>query len=133
MHLLISVRGTVILFFLFVLLRVLLRRPWLAAGAFVLILSATKFLGSSHPGVEVPFQFLIYCSAAFVVVRYGLVALASGIFVADLLLNLPVSNGLSSWYMGSTLFVTASVIVLAAWGFHTSLGGRPVWSVDRFD
>jgi serine/threonine-protein kinase len=132
-HLIYSIRGTLILFFLLAMFRVVLRRPALAAAAFVLFVSASKFLGSEHPWVDAPLQILLYSGAAFVVVRFGLVALASGILVADLLLNIPVATRLSDWYMASSLIVVASVLALVGWAFHTSLAGRRLWKEEAFD
>jgi hypothetical protein len=75
----------------------------------------------------------IYGIAALAVVRFDLVALASGLFVADLVLDAPVASSLSTWYVGSMVFVYASVLALAAWGFHTATAGRWSRAADLFD
>jgi len=133
MHGLYSIRGALTLFFLLFLLRALLRRQWLAAVAFVLLFTSLKVLGSDHPGVEAPVQVMIYSIAVIVVLRFGLVSLAAGLLVADLLLNAPVANSLSTWYAGSTVFLFASILGLAAWGAYTSLAGQPLWKGDLFE
>ena len=68
-----------------------------------------------------------------VVLRFGLVSLAAGLLCADLLLNTPVANSLSTWYATSTVFVFSSVLALAAWGAYTSLAGQPLWKGDMFE
>jgi uncharacterized OB-fold protein len=133
MHVPYSVRGTLSFFFLLFFLRALLRNQWLASAVFVLIWSSIKFLGSSYPSIEVPAQVLIFTIAAIFVLRFGLVALAVGIFVVDVLLNVPVTVHGSAWYLGSTVFVLATVVALAAWGFHASMAGRRLWKQDLFE
>jgi serine/threonine protein kinase len=133
MHALYSIRGTLAIFFLLFLLRALLRKQWLAAIAFILLFSTLRVLGADHPGVEVPAQLMIYSVAVIVVLRFGLVSLAAGLLCADLLLNTPVANSLSTWYAASGVFVFSSVLALAAWGAYTSLAGQPLWTWDMFE
>jgi hypothetical protein len=128
-----SVTGTLIFFFLIFLLRAILRKQWLAAAGFVLIYTAIKCLGSDYPWVEAPFVIVVYGIAALVVSRFGLVALAAGIFVADLLGNLPATANFSAWYASGPILSLVVVTVLAFWAFHTSLAGRPIFSQELFD
>jgi hypothetical protein len=83
--------------------------------------------------VQIPTSIAIYAIAAFAVVRFGLVALAAGLFTVDLIIGAPTSASLSSWYAPATAFVFLSVLGLAAWGFYTSRAGRPLWSGTLFD
>jgi len=110
-----------------------LRTHWLAAAGFVLIYSLLQTLGSDFPAVQAPFVIVIYTIAAVVVVRFGLIALAAGIFVADLLGNMPATGNFSAWYASGPLFALVLVAALAIWGFHTSLAGRPIFSREMFD
>ncbi|HVP48658.1 MAG TPA: serine/threonine-protein kinase [Bryobacteraceae bacterium] len=128
-----SVVGTLIFFFLIFLLRAILRKQWLAASGFVLIYTAMKCLGSDHPWANAPFAILIYAIVALVVSRFGLIALAAGIFVADLVGNLPATADFSAWYASGPIFALVVVAALAVWGFHTSLGGQPIFSRELFD
>jgi serine/threonine protein kinase len=127
------IQATLLFFFVLFLFRVLLRRPWLAGAAFVALFTTSRALGSEHAAVEIPSSIAIYGMVAFAGVRYGLVALAAGLFTVDLVLNVPMTVSLSSWYAPATAFVFLSVLGLAAWGFYTSLGGRPLWRGDFFD
>jgi len=128
-----SIVGTLMFFFLIFLLRAVLRNQWLAAAGFVLIYTVLKCLQSDYPWVEVPFVILIYAIAALVVVRFGLVALAAGIFVADLTGNLPSTDNFSAWYASGPMFALVLVAALAVWAFHTSLAGQPIFSRELFD
>jgi hypothetical protein len=128
-----SVQGTLIFFFVLFLLRVLLRRPWLAAAAFVALFATARVLAAEYPAVQVPTSIAIFAIAAFAIVRFGLVALAAGIFTVDLVASAPMTASPSSWYAPATAFVFLTVLALAAWGFYASLGGRRLWSDAVFD
>jgi hypothetical protein len=128
-----SVQGTLLFFFVLFVFRVLLRRPWLAATAFVALFATSRVLGNEYTAVQIPTSIAIFAIAAFAVVRFGLVALAAGLFTVDLIVSAPTPASLSSWYTTATAFVFLSVLGFAAWGFYTSLGGRPLWSGKLFD
>jgi serine/threonine-protein kinase len=128
-----SIRGALSFFLVLFLLRVLLRRSGLAAIAFALVLSAPALLASRHLAVEAPAILAVYSIAAVAVVRFGLVTLAAGILTTNLLLGVPMTASLSSWYAGSTAFAFLSLLVLAAWAFHTSLGGQRLWKDALFE
>jgi len=125
--------GVLSFFFILVLLRVLVRNRWLAAGLFVLLYSLPKFLASHHPAIDLPVWILIYTIAAFAVVRFGLIALAAAVFTANVLLNLPFTLDFSKWYAGQSMAVVLSCAVLAGWGFYTALAGRPLFTGELFD
>jgi serine/threonine-protein kinase len=128
-----SVRGTLVFFFVLFLLRVLLRNKTLAVICFVLIFSVLNGLGSEHPWIAAPVWLVIYSIAALAVVRFGLVVLATGVFTANVLLNLPFTLDVSHWYAGTSLAVLLSFVAIAVWGFFTSLGGRKLWKEGMFE
>jgi serine/threonine-protein kinase len=127
-----AIQGTLLFFFLLFVLRVLLRKEWLAAIVFVALWVALKTLGSDYPWIEAPAWALLYGVAAFVVFRFGFVALAVGIFATDMLLNVPLTLDFSAWYFSSALLPLLSVVALAVWGFYTSLAGQKLWQGDVF-
>jgi hypothetical protein len=59
--------------------------------------------------------------------------LAAGIFVANLIGNLPGTVNFSAWYASGSIFALVVVAALAVWGFHTTLAGRPIFSRELFD
>jgi serine/threonine-protein kinase len=122
-----SILGTFFFFGLLVTLRRLLRNPWLVGAAFVALWVGLKILSSRHPWVELPTQVLIYSVAAFACMRFGLLALAAAVFVADVLLNSPLSFDFSRWYAGTTIWVPLAVLALAAWSFRSALAGQKPW------
>ncbi len=128
-----SVRSALAFFFFMFLLRVLLRKGWLAAVVFVAFFTATKVLQGSHVAFVLPLQLAIYSIAAFVVLRFGLIALITGIFAANIILNIPLTPHLSKWYMSSGIYAIVLLLALAFWAAYTSLGGQKVWREHLFD
>jgi hypothetical protein len=115
-------------FFLFVLffLRALLRKQWLAAVAFVLFTSIF-FTNSASPNVLV--QNLIFAVAImFLLIRLGFLAMvAQVVFEFCLLDGFPLTTQGSAWYAGISVAGILLMAAMAFYGFHTSLGGRPVF------
>jgi hypothetical protein len=132
-HLSVSVQATLIFFFLMFILRVLLRKPWLAAGAFVAIWVGIKLADSRHVATDSVGYLAIYILAAFMIVRFGFVTLAAAIFTVDLLLSVPLGLNPSNWYMSGSLFVLATVAAMAVWGAYTALGGQKILKEQFFE
>ena len=65
------------------------------------------------------------------ILRFGLLALAAGFCVAGFI-GPPMSLHTGAWYFGNILLLFGSAAALAAWGFHTSLGGARLWIQDPF-
>jgi serine/threonine-protein kinase len=122
-----SILGTLQFFFLLLGLKVVLRKDWLAAIAFVAVFALPRGFSSSYPTVEVPAQILVYAIAVLIVYRFGLVPLACAIFTINMLANVPCTADLSAWYMATSVLALLSVVALAGWGFYQSLGGEPLW------
>ena len=132
-HLAISIEVTLGFFFLMFVFRVILRNQWLAAAAFVAFWTATKAYDNHHFLLIVPAYVAVYSIAAFVVLRFGFIALAVGIFTVDLLANIPMTTDLSSWYIGSPVFVLLLVAAMAVWGCSAALGGQKLLREGLFD
>jgi predicted Ser/Thr protein kinase len=125
-----SIVFTLLFFFLLLGLKVLLRKDWLAAIAFVAVYAFPQGLSSAYIAVDLPSEILIYSVAVLLVFRFGLVPLACAIFTVDMLANVPFSSDLSAWYMPASILALLSIVVLAAWGFYHSLGGEPLWQAE---
>lgn len=128
-----SILSMLIFFLLLVFLRVLLRNRWLAAAVFVAIFSLPKILHSSHQVVDGIVWVAIYAIAAVAVVRFGLMVLATAVFMANALLNLPYTLNFSSWYAFNSYLVLSACAAIAIWGFYASLGGKTVFKDELFE
>jgi serine/threonine-protein kinase len=129
-----SIQTTLIFFFLALLLRMLLRRDWFAGIAFTAIWAGLNILqDTSYLKIAIPSEIVIYGVAAIVVFRVGLVALATGIFTANLLINVPVSIDSSAWYATTSLIAPLMITALALWAFYLALAGRPLFKAGLLD
>lgn len=123
-----AIGGSLMLFFVIFLFRALTRRRWLAAVLFVLIFSAGSLSGANEPALWTPLNILFNLLTAIILLRYGLLTMATIVFVSGLLSNVPLTTDLSAWYSGYTIAMVVAVLALAGWAFHTSLGGEKLFS-----
>ncbi|MGA2736934.1 MAG: serine/threonine-protein kinase [Bryobacteraceae bacterium] len=115
-------------FVLIFVLRVVLRRDWLAAGAFVSIYMVLNAIGTpASPALGALFAGIETGLLVFAMLRFGLVTLIASSFVYELLLLFPITADFSAWYAGASLLALLSVAAMAAFAFHASLGGRPLF------
>jgi len=119
--------GLAILFFLFV-LRVLLRKGWAAAVAFVLFFTFVEaLLPTGAPVVFAIRGLILYSLTVFLLVRFGLLALIASELFGEFLGNFPLTTDPSAWYSSIGF---AGILLMAAmvlYAFYTSLGGRPMF------
>jgi hypothetical protein len=118
--------------FLLLLLRVLLRREWLAAVLFVLLLTAFMGLSSDSPLTWIC-NALEWGTAYFILVRFGLLASTVQFAVVFVLEIFPVTPQLSDWYSGIGIAGVVLLLGFAAYAFHTSLGGRPIFQAKLLE
>ena len=115
---------------LFFLLRAVLRKEWLAAGAFVLIM-AVPFEGGERiaGGTLIAAAFGLVRAAAFILVflRFGFLALVIGNFFGHFL-EFTLTTDSSAWYAGTSLFLLLVLAALAVYGFRIALAGRSIFS-----
>ncbi|HLK67677.1 MAG TPA: serine/threonine-protein kinase [Bryobacteraceae bacterium] len=121
------------MFFLFFLLRALLRRLWLAAVVFVVLFTASTLLQGSHPVISGTFTAMQGALAIYTLIRFGVIPMVVGIFVSSMLPEFPVSADFSTWYAGSNIFALGTVLALSAWSFHTALAGRRLFREGLLD
>ncbi|HZS27064.1 MAG TPA: serine/threonine-protein kinase [Candidatus Angelobacter sp.] len=119
-----AIQGTLGFFIILVILRILLRNRWAAAAGFTLFFTALKVLGSTTPVFDAVIVVLIYGIAAFSLVRFGLVTLFVAVFVANLMLNVPITLDFSRWYATAAISVPVGVLAIGVWAFYTALGGQ---------
>jgi serine/threonine-protein kinase len=107
-------------FLALVLLRLLLRREWAAASAFVVILGTTRALGELPLTYSLPMWFMIYGAFISVALRFGLLAYVVTGTVTDLLLTLPASGDVTDWTAAPMRVGFLAILALALWAFRTA-------------
>jgi hypothetical protein len=125
---------TILLIFL---LRMILRKDWLAILVAVLLLTlgGLGFTGAQQVSIFVALARAALANGllVFVVFRYGLLASMALGFTANLILNFPLTLDFSHWYAGNSLAALLVIFALAAFGFYTSLAGRPLFGASSLD
>jgi serine/threonine-protein kinase len=117
------------MFVLLLLLRVLLRRQWLASIAFVLIISIPiGLLESGTMAFLGPMLFML--CFLFVMLRLGLLSLLVVAMTGPMFFQFPTTLDTGDWYFLSGLAGLIAVLVPAAIGFWISLGGQPLFKDD---
>ena len=121
--------GIVWLAFL-LLLRVLFRKTWLAAGAFTIFGTLIGTAGSDDIVVWIG-NIVFWASLAVLYLRFGLVSAISGLFAHQVLIEVPHTADFSDWYSDAGKFALAAVLIVACYGFYTStLAGRTLITED---
>jgi hypothetical protein len=122
-----SLLSTLGIFFLLFVFRLIFRKEWLAAAAFVIFLTVIGTLATdANPLMAVPIRLLQYSVMLYVMLRCGLFPYVVGSCVASALVTFPITTDFSAWYAGSAIFALTIIVGLAGYAFHTALAGRPL-------
>ena len=113
--------GTLQFFGFFLGAKALFKRDWLATIMVVAFFVGVRLPGSSHLVINGVTLVIVYLILALIVYRFGLIALACGMYTVDLIQSVSFTGDISNWYFGMTMFCLLSVVALAAWGFYYSL------------
>jgi hypothetical protein len=114
---------------LFLLLRLLLRRPRVALVAGVILLLLALNAGQVLTGnwVERFNAFAFTALISLVIHRYGLVAAAALLFIDNVVSDIPLTSDLSVWWSTPTLLTLALVFGLVGFAYYASRGGEPLF------
>jgi serine/threonine-protein kinase len=122
---------------LLVLLRLILRKDWLAflVAGLLLSIAGLGFAGSEQVSIPLALLRATLCNGVilFVLIRYGILAAMALFYTANVILEFPMSLDLSHWYAGNCLAALLVILGLAAYGFYNSLGGRPIFGASSLD
>ena len=76
--------------------------------------------------VTIPLRIIVQVISIFVLIRFGVLAFGIASFVANVVIEYPLTWDLSCWYAGRSLLAFAVIIAFAAYGFYRALGSQPV-------
>ena len=126
----ISVLNVMAFFTLLLILRMLLRRnlPSIVGAALLLGgLNTFPLVGQQGPAMATVLGATWVVGMAYLGLRFGLLAALVGVFVGQVLSDVPWTTDLSVWYVDRTLIAAAVLAVLLAYGFSVALGGRSIF------
>jgi hypothetical protein len=116
------------------LMRLLLRRTWLAVGPFLLILAVVN-VATGDTGGMVGWSIWAVFVAAWLLLffRAGLLSLFVYLGTIGLWGPLTLSLDPGSWYSSGTYIALLLTLGMAAYGFYVSLSGRPIFGDALLD
>jgi serine/threonine-protein kinase len=132
--------GTMAAFLLLLVLFAVFRRRSVAIAAMVVVLTAAFTV--THGGwilpnapadyfrpsiADVMIFAAVQAAILIIAVRFGLLTMLIAAFVSTVLIILPITIDSSVPYASSSRLALGTVIVLAVYGWHTALGGRPMF------
>jgi serine/threonine-protein kinase len=131
-----ALTGGLALFLMLFLLRLLLRKQWLAALVFVAVFTFNQYAQSQNTrpsqGIVLIAAFVLYAMIygilVLIMLRFGFFALMTTLFVVNSTSALFLTTDFGAWYGVSSLIIVVFVSALALWGFRLSLAGRPLFS-----
>jgi serine/threonine-protein kinase len=121
-----SFGGSLIILFSLLLLRVVLRRQWLAVTVLFCVTVAAAAAQAEVPWLYAMFAGLFISMFFLVLLRLGFVAAVSYMLL-DGALKAPLVSDPSGWFSGRWLFIVGLYFALYAYAFYISLGGRPIF------
>jgi serine/threonine-protein kinase len=122
-----SIFEALLFFLVLFLLRVLLRKEWIAILVFIALITLVT-TRTTTPAIDYPAQLLSIAILGFVLLHMGLLA---SIIVATVeqLASLGGSLDFSAWWAGMAAVPFLVILAIAVYGFRTSLGGRPLFKI----
>jgi hypothetical protein len=127
-HLLSSITNSIFnpMFFLMLLflLRLIVRKQWIATVIFVGFASFLVGNETGHGSIGYVYGFLWGAIAVIVLIRFGFVAFTTGFFLNYLCSGFPLTLDSSDWYFGPSAVALAVAAGLMLFGFTTALAGR---------
>jgi hypothetical protein len=127
-----SFSNALVVFFLFFILRLVLRRNWVAALVMSLLFCIPS-LGAQNPLLDALFTAPFVLLYLFILYRFGLVALTVLYFIDQLANNLPLATPLGAWYTEGGVVAMITILVVAFYGFYVSRVGKPIFETGALD
>jgi hypothetical protein len=120
-----AILNTLGLFVFIFLLRLVLRRDWLAGGTLIVGATLVGLASAELPLLTAALNILALLVFVTLLLRFGLVAVAVANFVAhSLSVGFPISMEFSRWYGGGTVVVLLAFSAVAVFAFRLSQGRR---------
>src|SRR6185369_2976763 len=105
----------------------------LPAAIALAVIIALLGLGAENASLEIPSALIYGALMAWLITRWGLLALVASQVLRTLVLITPLPLSPSSTYAFQSDVCLLLTLVLVLWAFRTSLGGRPVFAFTLDD
>ena len=121
------------IFFLLFLLRLLVRKDWIAAIVIVVLGAVASTGGADYFWFTFLAGAIIWLSIYLVLRRFGLLALVVGLVVQNILVTFPMTTHLSRWYASGAIAGMMIIVAIALFALHSGLAGQPLFSARVLD
>ena len=108
-------------------LRAVLRKQWLAIGAFLVVWTVVFVPSSANPYIALAVSAVPTILFLTVFLRFGFLTVLVAGSVQGLLGLYPLTFDFTCWYASNTILVLIVLAGLTAYGFRVALAGRPVF------
>jgi len=124
-----GLQGTFSAVLLFVVLRLVTRRAWIALGLGMVIIFLWWSTTSYTPvlWIELTYEIAVVCLFTFVMMRFGLLSAAITRIVVNVCEAVPFTLHVSHWSATPSNWTIAGIIALALFGFYASRAGEPLF------
>jgi hypothetical protein len=124
-----GLQSALVIAMIFLVLRLVLRRPRVALVAGVILLLFALNTGQILTGNWVDrFNVVAFTTVITVVIhRYGLVAAASLLFVDNIVADTPLTTDLSVWWSTPTVLTLSLLLGLVGFAYYAARGGEPLF------
>ncbi len=129
-HVTSAVSGAVYLFLFLFLLRLILRKDWIAVLVFMAAVTVDSSISRTNPLLSALFALIVFPSLIFLLRRFGLFAVMAYMLFINLPSAFPVTANFSLWYSNASVFTILFLAGLALYGFRIALAGKPAFAFD---
>jgi serine/threonine-protein kinase len=123
---------SLLVFFLLFLLRLAVRKDWIA-GLVIVFLGAITNTGGEYPLWTFVASAAVWLSIYFMLRRFGLVAVVVGLVIQNILAVFPITSHFDRWYASGALTGLAVIAAIAIFAFRAALAGQPLFSENVLD
>jgi serine/threonine-protein kinase len=114
-------------------LRLVLRKNWLAYGAWVVLGVVLLNPGTSNVALDLTTVSILMTAGVVILVRFGLLTLVVGALVQNALDYVTITLEPSSWYASGMLLVFGILAAVAGYAFWISLGGKSLFADEALE
>ena len=122
--------GALAVFFLVFLLRLVLRRDWLAAGAWCAVQVVQNVLANTNPWLAGVFSALVVGALMVALFRFGILSFAVAMLFLTVLTQFPLTSNVSAWYGSGSAVALVVLAAIACYGFRIALAGKPLLGAE---
>jgi hypothetical protein len=114
---------------LFVVLRLVVRRPVIAiaVGMMLVFYWWSTFAMIPVLPIEIAYEVVVVCAFTFVLIRYGLLVAAIARIVLGVCEAIPFTLNIAHWSATPSNWTIVALLAVAAFGFYASRAGQPVF------